>query len=238
MDIKRVVLADDHEIIRNGIKMILQSSEDIEVVGEASDGLEALQKVEELKPHVLVVDIRMPNQNGIETAAIMRDKFPDTKVLILSMHDDEEYIIKSVECGASGYLLKDTNQTEFIKAVRSVYNGEKYFSGDISSVIVNHYLNATKGGNAATATTTRPSAASAPVADNYDLTKREKQILSLLYRGENNKQIADRFNKSIRTIETHRFNIMKKMKVNNVIDLIKKVDEEPSLKKLIEVEPV
>ncbi|WP_114748842.1 response regulator transcription factor [Pleomorphovibrio marinus] len=213
----RVVLADDHVVVRNGIKMLLENEGEIEVIGEASNGEEALEVAQSLKPDVLILDIRMPIMTGLEASSQLHSISPTTKVLILSMHNDEEYIIQSVECGASGYLLKDTSKDEFIKAIRTVHQGGKYFSGDISKVLVDSYLQA-KGGKIAN-----------PLPNSqadYELTKREKEILSLIYQGMANKDIADQLNKSIRTIETHRFNIMKKLKVNNVVELLKKVEEE------------
>jgi two-component system, NarL family, response regulator DegU len=216
----KVVLADDHVVVRNGIRVLLENEGEIEVIGEASNGKEALEVAHRLQPDVLILDIRMPVMTGLEASSKIQDYAPHTKVLILSMHNDEEYILQSVECGASGYLLKDTSKEEFIKAIHTVYQGGKYFSGDISKVLVESYLQARGGFQ------DKPS----PKArTDYDLTKREKEILSLIYQGMANKEIADRLNKSIRTIETHRFNIMKKMKVNNVVELLKKVEEEQVL---------
>ena len=226
MEAIKVILADDHEIVRNGIKLLLENEGDIEVIGEAADGQEALEKVAQLKPDILIVDIRMPIMNGIETTRQLHNYSPDTKALVLSMHEDEEYILKSVDCGAYGYLLKDTNKVEFIKAIKMVAKGEKYFSGDISSVLINNYLNTKKDKNT-------QESKSAALTDTYDLTKREKEVYKLLYQGVGNKEIADQLQKSIRTIETHRFNIMKKMNVNNVVELLRKVENEPSLKQFL-----
>lgn len=228
MQVIRVILADDHEIVRNGIKLLLESEGDIEVIGEASDGKEALEKVQQLQPDILIVDIRMPALNGIETTRQLTQSEMATRVLVLSMHDDEEYILKSVDCGAYGYLLKDTNKLEFIKAIKMVARGEKYFSGDISSVLINNYLNIRKETPSSTFANKQEIA-----LVSYDLTKREKQIYTLLYQGVGNKEIADQLKKSIRTIETHRFNIMKKMGVNNVVDLLRKVETDPALKQLL-----
>jgi DNA-binding NarL/FixJ family response regulator len=216
-----VVLADDHEIVRTGIKLLLENEGDIDVIGEASDGVEALERVQTLQPDILIIDIRMPNLNGIEATRQLQSLEVKTKVIVLSMHEDEEYILRSVECGASGYLLKDTNKAEFIKAIKSVFQGEKYFSGDISGVLINNYLNVRDKGTQATI----------DLIQNYNLTKREKQIYSLLYKGISNKDIADKLNKSVRTVETHRFNIMHKMGVNNVVELLRKVEDDPALKK-------
>lgn len=217
----KVVLADDHVVVRNGIKMLLENEGEIKVIGEASDGYEALEAVKNLQPDVLVIDIRMPNMGGLEATSKLKGVSEKTKALILSMHNDEDYILQSVESGASGYLLKDTSKDEFLKAIRSVYQGGKYFSGDISNVLVNSYL-----------TVKNPKPGTSKDQNNdYDLTKREKEILKLIYEGVGNKEIAEQLNKSIRTIETHRFNIMKKLKVGNVVELFKKVEEDSGLKK-------
>lgn len=224
-DTIKIILADDHEIVRNGIKILLESEGDIDVVAEASDGEEAVKLVQSYSPDLLVVDIRMPKLNGIETTTIVKKRFPDIKVLVLSMHDDEEYIIKSVEGGAHGYLLKDTSKPEFIKAIHTINQGDKYFSGDISNILVNGYLSA----KSKKATPEESSG-----SKDYQLTKRERQILKMTYLGTSNKEIADQLQKSVRTVETHRFNIMKKLEVNNIAELLHKVNEDPSLKKEIE----
>lgn len=220
MDTIKVILADDHIIVRNGIKILLESEGEVEVIAEASNGQEAIEKVKQFKPDILISDIRMPIMNGLEATAELKKISPDTKTLILSMHDDEEYIIKSVECGASGYLLKDTTKEEFVKALRSILDGHKYFSGDISDVLVNGYLNKNTGASS-------QGEAGTAVKTDYHITKREKQILQLVYEGHSNKEIADELGKSIRTVETHRFNIMKKLEVSNITELIRKIDSEP-----------
>ncbi len=215
----RVVLADDHVVVRNGIRMLLESEGEIKVIREASNGEEAIAEVKKLLPDVLIIDIRMPIMNGLDATRQLTSNLSKTKVLILSMHNDEEYVLQALDSGASGYLLKDTSKEEFIKAIHTVHQGGKYFSGDISNILVNSYLNV-KGNKPAKAEGN---------GKHYDLTKREMQILKLITDGVNNKDIADQLGKSIRTIETHRFNIMKKLKVNNVVELLKKVEEEPIL---------
>ncbi|CAD5264547.1 MULTISPECIES: response regulator transcription factor [unclassified Imperialibacter] len=222
----RVVLADDHEIVRNGIKILLESEGDLEVVGEASDGQEALDKCKSKQPDILIVDINMPKMNGIETIRQLKAYSPSTKALVLSMHEDEEYILQSVEMGATGYLLKGSNKQEFLKAIHTVQKGEKYFTGDISNILVQHYLNLRNK----TAATPTPQ----ETGDNA-LTKREKEILSLIYKGESNKDIAEKLDKSVRTIETHRFNIMKKLDANNLAELLRKIDGDTSLKQALEL---
>lgn len=214
-----IILADDHTLIRNGIKILLENDENVEVIGEAANGQEALDLAAELKPDILISDINMPILNGIEATKKLKDVSPDSKAIILSMHDDEAYITQSVDAGASGYLLKDTTQEEFSKALHSVMSGHKYFSGDISEVLVQHYLNLKNG--IAKKETIKEEA--------YNITKREKQILSLIYDGKTNKEIAEQLEKSIRTVETHRFNIMKKLDVGNVTELLRKIDQEQLL---------
>jgi len=218
----RVVLADDHEIVRNGIKILLESEGEMQVVGEASDGREALKECEDKHPDILIVDINMPNMNGIETIRQLKSHSPSTKALVLSMHEDEEYILQSVEVGAMGYLLKGSSKQEFLKAIHSVQKGEKYFAGDVSAILVQHYLSMKNRGTTA--------APAATVGTGSLLTRREKEILNLIYHGKSNKDIAERFDKSVRTIETHRFNIMKKLEVGNVLELMRKIDKEPHLK--------
>ena len=217
----KVALADDHEIVRYGIKMVLEDDPEIEVIWEASDGQETLDKMTEESPDVLVVDIRMPLLTGLEVTQKLKQADPKVKIVMLTMHDDSEYVLKSMQFGADGYLLKDTNKTEFNKAVKLVNNGQKYFSGDISTTIVNSFLNTGGPVSQATEATVAPT-----IAQDYGLTKREKQILKLIYDGVSNKEIAEQLDKSIRTIETHRFNIMKKLEVNNITELLKKVDKE------------
>lgn len=222
MNTVKVILADDHVIVRNGIKILLESDGDIEVIGEASNGEEALKLAEDLQPDIMISDIKMPIMNGIEATSKLKSVAPNTKALILSMHEDEEYIIKSVESGASGYLLKDTTKEEFSKAIYAILEGQKYFSGDISNILVNNYLNMRDGA---------PTFKSSPASDQHDyhITKREKQILKLVYEGHSNKSIAEELGKSVRTVETHRFNIMKKLEVGNITELIRKIDQEPYL---------
>jgi len=206
-----IVLADDHVLVRKGIKAMLESDTDIEVIGEANNGVEALETARKLHPDILVLDIRMPEMNGLEAAAQLLNYAPETKAVILSMHDSEEYVLQALDAGAYGYLLKDTDKTEFVKALRQVYNGTKYFSGAVSNVLANRLLNA------------KPYTSKSSVEeDEYHLTKREKEILRMVIDGKHNKEIADASGKSVRTIETHRFNIMKKLGVNNAVDMVNK----------------
>jgi two-component system response regulator DegU len=210
-----VVLADDHILVRNGIKAMLESEPDIKVVGEAGNGAEALESAKALKPDILVLDIRMPEMTGLEAAAKLKSYSPATKAVILSMHDSEDYVLQALDSGAYGYLLKDTDKNEFIKALKQIHGGTKYFSGAVSNVLANQLLNSKP------VSRLRP-----PVEDVYKLTKKEKEILRMVIDGKQNKDIADSFSKSVRTIETHRFNIMKKLGVNNGVDMVNKAVKE------------
>lgn len=209
-----IVLADDHILVRKGIKAMLESEEALNVIGEAGNGREALEVARDLRPDILVLDIRMPEMTGIEAAAKLSEFSPTTKALILSMHDSEEYVLQSLDAGAYGYLLKDTDKGEFVKALKQIHAGNKYFSGAVSNVLANRLL-----GSKSPEKNTRPD-------DQYHLTKREREILRMVINGTPNKEIADSLDKSVRTIETHRFNIMKKMSVNNAVDMVNKAVKE------------
>jgi DNA-binding NarL/FixJ family response regulator len=225
--LKRAILADDHGVVRSGIKSLLESEGDVEIIGEASTGREAIEQVKRHQPELAILDIRMPDLNGLEATYQISRQYPKTKVLILSMHDDEDYVLQSVENGASGYLLKGSSKEEFLKAVRTVHAGGQYFSADVSRVFVKNYLSARKPGAAA-------AAAAGAESHDYELTKRERQILRLITEGVSNKEIAEKLNKSVRTIETHRFNIMKKLDVSNLVELLKKIEEEKSLREAVQ----
>lgn len=210
----KIVLADDHILVRKGIKAMLESEGDLQVVGEAGDGKEALEVARQLHPDILVLDIRMPEMTGLDAAAKLSEVSPSTKALILSMHDSEEYVLQALDAGAYGYLLKDTDKSEFVKALRQIHAGNKYFSGAVSNVLANRLLD------------TKSFIKNTKVDDQYHLTKREREILRMVINGAPNKEIADSLGKSVRTVETHRFNIMKKIGVNNAIDMVNKAVKE------------
>jgi two-component system nitrate/nitrite response regulator NarL len=210
----RVVLADDHVFVRDGIKSLLENEANIEVVGEATDGLEALKSVEVNQPDLLILDIRMPNFTGIEVVEKLRSQNNLVKIVMLSMHESEEYVLKSIKAGADGYLLKGSSKEEFLKALNTVSEGGKYFSGDISSILIGQL--------------TQPTSFSETkqlIGDEMMITKREKEILTLLLSGKGNKEIAEALDISKRTAEVHRFNLMKKLKVKNLIELSNKANE-------------
>lgn len=210
----RVVLADDHVFVRDGIKSLLENEANIEVVGEATDGLEALKSVEINQPDLLILDIRMPHLTGIEVVEKLRSQNNLVKIVMLSMHESEEYVLKSIKAGADGYLLKGSSKEEFLKALNTVSEGGKYFSGDISSILIRQL-------------THLPSFSETKqhISDELMITKREKEILRLLLSGKGNKEIAEALDISKRTAEVHRFNLMKKLKVKNLIELSNKATE-------------
>jgi len=202
-----IVIADDHTLIRDGIKALLQAVEEFEVVGEATDGDELVQFIDTLDPEVVVLDITMPKKTGIEVIAEVKKYNNRVKFIVLSMHDNPEYVLKSVQAGALSYLLKNTDHEEIIKAVKAVSSGQKYFSPDIYTIILNGLANPelVKGNQVA-----------------ESLTKRELEVLKEVSMGLSTKLIADKLHISIRTVETHRINLMKKMDVHNSAELIKK----------------
>lgn len=217
MSVIKVVLADDHSLVRDGIKALLEDQTGIEVINEAADGKQALEVVAETKPDVLIVDIRMPEMNGIEVVKRLNDQGSGIKTLVLSMHDSEEYVVQSIQSGADGYLLKGASKDEFLKALNKIASGGKYFTGDVSAIIMSNFVN---------------DATSAPAPKQnkikelpFKLTKREKQILNLVLELKNNKDIAEELQISKRTAEVHRFNLMKKLEVSNLKELTEKAKE-------------
>ncbi|WNJ17843.1 response regulator transcription factor [Pontibacter sp. G13] len=227
----QVVLADDHALVRDGIRSLLEEDPTIEVIAEASNGEEALQQVEIHQPDLLIVDIRMPKMNGIQTVSALTQTPSETKALVLSMHDSEEYVLQSVEAGAFGYLLKDISKDEFLKAIHTIHGGGKYFCGEISPILVQKYLE-NVGGSERAPKVAEPAPeyqASVPTTD-FQLTKRQKEILALVVNGMSNKEIAEHLDKSVRTVEAHRFSLMKKMGVKNLLELSNKAREHGLIK--------
>jgi len=200
----RVLVADDHAIVRTGIRHVLENEPGFTVVAEASTGTEALELAASLKPDVAVLDISMPGESGLRVAAELRTRSPDTHVLILSMHDNTEYVLESLRAGAHGYLLKDTAATELCAAIRAVRRGESYFSppiaGRLSAVV-------------------RGEAEPTPVGALSQLTARERQVLVGIAQGQTNREIAQQLGISHRTVETHRESLMRKLEVRTVAGL-------------------
>lgn len=202
----KVVLADDHHIVRNGIKMLVEDSE-IEIIGEASNGTEAIEAVKLLSPDIIMMDISMPIMNGLEATRFIGKNYPNTRALILSMYDSEEYILSAVESGAVGYLLKDAPKDEILHAIRTVAGGEKYFNSSVSNIIINGYLKAKQGNG--------------EEESDSKVSKKEKIILKYIIDGKNSREIAEKLELSVRTVDNHRANMMKKMGVKNVVEMVK-----------------
>ena len=202
----RIVLADDHIVMRNGLRLLLERQPDFEVVGEAADGRQTAELCDTLKPNVVVLDIAMPNLNGIEAARQIAAKLPKTSIVILSMHSDEGYVLRALKAGARAYLLKDSAETDLINAIRVVTEGKAFFSPAISKMLVDDYVRRLEQRG---------------VEDSYELlTTREREILQLLAEGKSNKDVANILSLSLYTVETHRGNILQKLNLHSVPELI------------------
>jgi DNA-binding NarL/FixJ family response regulator len=203
----KLLLVDDHPIVLDGIKTHLAEQPDFEVVGEATNGQEALRKAKLAQPNVVLMDINMPHMNGLEATTQLRKQVPDAKILILTMHDSREYIAQIIRIGARGYLLKDCSPAELVGAIKAVHRGEVYFSPSISKVLVQEMVEGKRDGRDFPA--------------QQSLTDREREVLSHIAEGLLNKQIADRLGIGVRTIETHRERIMRKLDIHTVAGLTK-----------------
>jgi DNA-binding NarL/FixJ family response regulator len=199
----RIVLAEDHTILRAGLKSLLESTQKFLVVGEADNGRDAIRRVAELKPDLIIVDLSMPGLSGIDAIREIRDRYPLVKSLVLTVHCEEEYVHASLEAGASGYVLKDATQTELITAVERVLEGRTYLSPDITEKVVSSYLQSSKRNQ--------------EPASRWDaVTLRERQILKLIAEGHTNKSMAHYLCISVKTVEKHRANLMKKLDLHSV----------------------
>ena len=203
----RVLLADDHTILRAGLRMMLNAQPDIEVIGEASSGREAVAITAHLAPDVVIMDISMPEMNGIEATRQIKKQFPDVRVLILTMHENEGYLFQSLRAGASGYMMKEAADTELIQAIRTVQAGRFYLSPIAQSMMVGDYLQRVHAGEE---------------KDSYnDLTEREREILVLVAEGLTNNQIAEKLIISPKTVDTHRTHVMDKLNLHSRAELVK-----------------
>jgi DNA-binding NarL/FixJ family response regulator len=200
-----IILADDHQVVRKGLKALLSSEADFSVVGEANDGLETVQLVEKLKPDVLILDLMMGGLNGLEVTRQLAKKVPDTGIVILSMHSNEAYVLEALRSGAKAYILKESPPEELIHAVREVHAGKRYLSAPLTERAIEAYT----------------SKSDAKPIDPYDqLTTREREILMLTAQGYTNNDIASRLFISPRTVETHRTNLMRKLELHSHAQLI------------------
>lgn len=201
----KVLLADDHGVVRKGLRFLLEL-EGIEVAGEAVDGREAVKMTEELSPDVVVMDIAMPQLNGIDAAAQIVKKNPRTGVIMLSMHADETYVLRALAAGARGYLLKDSAETDLLRAVEAVSKGKSFFSPSIAQTLLEDYMRYLNQRG---------------LSDSYDLlTDREKEVLQLLAEGRSNKEVAAKLGLSLYTVETHRTNMMQKLNLHNTAEIV------------------
>lgn len=201
-----ILIADDHKVFREGIISILEEVEDITVIAEAADGREVLERLKEVQPEIILMDITMGDTNGIDTTKLVKAAYPNIKILALSMHSESGYIIKMLEVGASGYLLKDAGKEEMETAIRIIAKGKTYYSQQVSSIIVQHLTNPNK-----------PKVAKGGVP----LTKREVEVLRLIADEYSNPEIAKELFISIRTVDTHRRNLLEKLQAKNTAGLVR-----------------
>jgi DNA-binding NarL/FixJ family response regulator len=202
----RILIADDHGIVRKGLRLQLEQHSDFEVVGEATEGREAVRMAEELIPDVVIMDIAMPNLNGIQATTQLVKKNPQIGVIILSMYSDETYLIRTLAAGAKGYLLKDSADVDLHRAVEVVAQGKPFFSPAIADTLLEDYMRQLQQRG---------------LQDSYDLlTEREKEILQLLAEGKSNKDVAGMLNLSTNTVETHRTRIMQKLDLHSTAEIV------------------
>lgn len=202
-----ILVADDHAIVREGLRQILNSQEDMEVLGEAEDGLQAIEKAKTLNPNVLLLDIAMPNLNGLEAIALIKESLPDLKIVVLSMYANENYVQQVLNAGALGYVLKASHASDILQAIRLAYRGEFFLSPKIKKAVIGSYLKGAQKKSEVTA---------------YEkLTNREKQVFILITEGKSIKEIADILFVSSKTVEKHRTNISSKLGIQNRMKLLK-----------------
>jgi DNA-binding NarL/FixJ family response regulator len=201
-----IVLADDHQIVRQGLSALLKSVPDLQLLGEASDGRETVRLVERLQPNVLILDLMMPGLNGMEAARQVQKRSPGTRIVVLSMHSNEAYVVEALRAGASAYVLKEAGAGDLVTAIRAASQGRRYLSPPISEQAIKEYLNR----------------AEATPLDPYEtLTAREREVLQLTAEGHSGSAISERLFISPRTVESHRTNLMRKLGVRNQKELIR-----------------
>ncbi|HOP04018.1 MAG TPA: response regulator transcription factor [Tenuifilaceae bacterium] len=205
----KVALVDDHQIVRDGIKSLLESASNIEIVGEADTAKELLLKLDKVNPNIVIVDISLPDMSGIELTKQIVNNFTEIKVIVLSMHTTQEFIFNAIKSGARGYLPKNITREELIESINQVYAGKEYFSQEISEIILKSYLKQVKNPE--------------QNSDTYEqqLTAREKEILKLVAEGYSNLLIADKLFISVRTVESHKNHIMQKLELTTTVELVK-----------------
>lgn len=203
---KRILIAEDHTLLRTGLRIMLSQEPDLEVVGEADNGKDAILAVGRLQPDLVLMDLTMPGTNGMEAINEIKRRFPDTRILVLTIHKTEEYIQEALRAGAEGYVLKDSSQDELRSAIRSVLSGRSYLSPDVSDTVIHGYLSSGK-----------PTSGNGTTWER--LTQREREVLKLVAEGHGNKHIANYLNLSVKTVEKHRSNLMRKLGLHNAASL-------------------
>jgi len=202
----RILLADDHTVMRSGLRLLLERQHNLQVVGEAADGREAVELAASEKPDVVVMDIAMPHLNGVEAARQIASRSPQTAIAILSMHSDESYVIRSLKAGARAYLLKDSAEADLIAAIHAITEGKSFFSPAVRKILKEDYMH---------------QLAEMGAEDSYELlTNREREVLQLVAEGKSNKEVANLLNLSLYTVETHRTHILQKLNLHSVPELI------------------
>lgn len=216
------MLVDDHSIVRDGIRLLLEQVEGLTIIDEANDAEDALEKLKGRQttgtlPDIILMDISMPGLSGIQATQIITKHYKSIRVLMLSMHNNEDYILRSVEAGAYGYILKDSSSEEMIKAIQNVATGEKYFSSPVATIILNGYMQQLKKGDRLASTR------------RSKLSKKEKEILGHLVAGMSSREIAEKLQLSVRTVDNHRANMMRRLQVRNAAELVRMAVEEKLL---------
>jgi two-component system response regulator NreC len=211
----RVLLADDHDILRDGLRALLGMAGDIEVVGEARTGRETIIEAERLQPDVVLMDITMPELDGIEACRRLRQQFPEMRVLFLTMHEAEEYFFRALRAGGSGYIVKRTVAADLMAAIRAVARGDSFLSPSVAHTLVSEYT-----GRAARSAQ-QSDAGSAPESSYQSLTSREREVLQLVAEGYSNQEIADQLQLSIKTVQSHRAAVMQKLSLKDITHLVR-----------------
>ena len=201
----KIILVDDHQMFRDGVRSVLSDEENIDIVGEVGAAEDLYELLILQKPDLIITDISLPGISGIEIAKYVSKNYPEVKILILSMHSNEEFITKALNAGANGYLPKDTSMTELLEAINAIYKGDNYFNKNISDTILKSIINKSKN----------------ETSEQETLTKREKEVITLVVDGLTNKEIAEKLFISIRTVDSHKNNIMQKLNLKSSVELVK-----------------
>lgn len=209
MEAIKIILVDDHQLVRDGIKSLLGGNKDLAIIGEASDSRELMEKLQFLHPDILIMDISLPGMSGIEITKLICEKYPDIKVMILSMYNTEDFIYNSLKAGAKGFLPKNTSRNELLEAIYAIHSGEEFFGEAIAKIMVKGYY--------------KRAADEEKASEKPDemLTAREIEILKLYVEGFINKEISDKLDISIRTVETHKNHIMRKLGLKSTVEMVK-----------------